>query len=429
MINHRRRGAPFYTLRLFCALALLASVSISAVGANKITGSVRNRTRAEPAAGDEVILVRLDSSMRQEARGKTDSQGAFSLNVQYSDKPYLVRVVHQSVSYDQQTSAGDTLSINVFDAAPQVRGVSGSIEILRAGTNGNLLHVSDLYEIKNESSPPLTQAGKHTFEVYLPANAKMDSVLAAGPGKVGVMITAAAVPGEPGHYTVDFPLRPGATKFAFNYDVPYDGRAAFQTRHEYPLQQFAVMFPSTMKLSSRTSAFEVLPTGNSQYQVQTAKLLKAGDGPQFELSGTGALPLLGDQAKSQVTSRSPAVLNPTGSARGRANLPSLASDHSRLQQFQSSSQPLVLDVLSALILVSCGLLILRARKTRSAPGAKPALSQTGQTQQSTTLLESLKKELFQIEVDRMRGSISGEEYASTKQALEQTLKSVADKSG
>jgi hypothetical protein len=136
-------------------------------------------------------------------------RGAFRLHVRHAGKAYLVRVVHEEVSYDQRAFAGDDLSIQVFDAAPRVARVSASIEILRAGTNGNLLHVSDMYELKNESSPPVTQTGGQTFEVYVPANAKMDSVLAAGPAKIGVLIPANPVPGEPGHYTVSFPLRPG----------------------------------------------------------------------------------------------------------------------------------------------------------------------------------------------------------------------------
>jgi hypothetical protein len=107
------------------------------------------------------------------------------------------------------------------------------------------------YEIKNESSPPLTQVGERTFEVHLQAEAKISSVLAAGPGNIGVMIFPALVPGEPGHYTVNFPLRPGETKFAFNYNLLYEGHAAFQTRHAYALQQLAVMIPTTMNFSSR----------------------------------------------------------------------------------------------------------------------------------------------------------------------------------
>src|SRR2546425_9967697 len=101
--------------------------------------------------------------MQEEGRAKTDSLGAFTLNVQHLGKPYLVRVFHQGVSYDQQASAGQALSIEVFDAAIHVQGITGTIEILRTGTVGNLLHVSDMVEIKNESSPPLTEAGGGPF--------------------------------------------------------------------------------------------------------------------------------------------------------------------------------------------------------------------------------------------------------------------------
>jgi hypothetical protein len=73
-----------------------------------------------------------------------------------------------------------------------------------------------MYEIRNESDPPMTQAGASTFDVYLAANAKIDSVLAASPSsnqdaaheKIGLMISAFPVAGEPGHYTVNLPLLP-----------------------------------------------------------------------------------------------------------------------------------------------------------------------------------------------------------------------------
>ncbi len=263
-----------------------------------------------------------------------------------------------------------SLSIEVFDAARRVRRVTGSIEILCTGTNGNLLHVSDMYEIRNESSPPLTQAGERTFEVYLPAKAKISSVLAAGPGNIGVMISAAPVSGESGHYAVSFPLRPGATKFAFNYDLPYDGHAAFQTRHAYPLQQLAVMIPPTMKFSSRSPAFEILATGNSRYQVQAANQLKAGEGPGFEVSGTGALPPLGDQAKSQARSHSPAPPSPTLPAPRRAALPSLARIDSRLKQARPASQSLLLGGMTAVLLAASALLVWRARKARNFSAAQ-----------------------------------------------------------
>jgi hypothetical protein len=350
--------------RLLSVLALLACFSTAALGADNISGSVRNESRGKPAAGDEVILLRLDNGMQEEARAKADATGAFSVEARHPDKPYLVRVVHQGVSYDQRAFDGDAVSIQVFDAAPQVPGVSGTIEVFRAGTKGNMLHVSDMVEIKNESSPPVTQAGEHTFEAYLPANATIDSVLAAGPGKISVMISAAPVPGEPGHYTVNFPLRPGATKFAFNYDLPYRGRAAFRTRHAYPLQQFAVMIPRTMKFSSHSPAFERLSTADRDYQVRAATRVNAGEGPEFEVSGAGALPALGNQAQSEARSDSPAPLNATLAAPARTAMPSLTSIDLRSKQTQPPSQWLILNGVTAVLLAACGLLVWRARKPR-----------------------------------------------------------------
>jgi hypothetical protein len=275
-----------------------------------------------------------------------------------------VRVVHEGVSYDQRAYAGDDLSIQVFDAAPRVPRVSASIEILRAGTNGNLLHVSDMYELKNESSPPVTQAGGQTFEVYVPANAKMDSVLAAGPAKIGVLIPANPVPGEPGHYTVSFPLRPGETKFAFNYDLPYEGHAVFETRLAYPLEQLAIMIPPSMRFSSRSPAFRLLPTGRSDYQVQTANQLKAGEGPGFEVSGTGALPALGDQAKSQAGTLPLTTSKPPAPDSDRPLRSSFGHVDPQLQQTYAHSQSLVLGGLTAVLLGVCALLVWRARRTR-----------------------------------------------------------------
>jgi len=42
--------------------------------------------------------------------------------------------------------------------------------------------------------------------------------------------------------------------------------------------------------------------------------------------------------------------------------------------------------------------------------------------QGATLIEALKEELFQLEADRIHGSISREEYVTTKQALDETVR-------
>ncbi len=115
---------------LICG-GLIAVCSASALAASSIKGVVRNLTRGRFAAGAEVTLFRLDQTglnqhMQEETRTKADSQGLFTLDVRYPDKLHLVRIVHQGVNYDRQASAGDDVSIDVFDAIAKVQGVTAS---------------------------------------------------------------------------------------------------------------------------------------------------------------------------------------------------------------------------------------------------------------------------------------------------------------
>ena len=460
-----RRILSFLSLsiRALVGFALLAAFSATALADSAIHGSAQNLSRGRPAVGDEVMLIRINvhngilhdrvldpaTDEETEARTKTDAQGAFTFHTRYPDKSYLVRTIHQGVAYDQPASSGDSVSIQVFDSAPRAPAISGSIEILRVGTraagNEKFLHVSDMYEIRNDSNPPLTQAGAHTFDVFLPADARIDSVLAAAPSaaessgrsagqnggqgqsqgrnqeRIGVIVSAAPVPGESGHYTVNFPLRPGATKFAFNYDLPYHGHAAFRSRHEYALQQMAIMFPPAMKFVSPSSAFQKLATGNNEYQVEAAVRLGPGDGPEFEISGNGPLPSLQTKAQTQPQSAVPANSNPTAPPAQAAPV------NSAPKPDRGPARWPWLAVTSA-ILLSCAFLVLKVSKALRARNALPGPAREiaprvhGQTEVSAGLLESLKEEMFQLESDRIRGSISSGEYASARQALDEIFK-------
>jgi hypothetical protein len=360
-------GKASWRQKITLGFGLIAGCSAAVLATNPITGVARNRTRGEFAAADQVILFRLDQGMQQEARTSTDSRGSFTLKVEHPDKLHLVRVVHQGVNYDLQATPGDAVSIDVFDAVGKVRGVRGSIEIVRAESNGNQLHVSDMVEIKNDSSPPLTQAGERTFEVCLPAQAKIDSVLAAGSGKIVVLISATPVPGEPGHYTVNFPLRPGSTTFAFNYDVPYDGHAAFRPKLVYPLQQLAVMIPPTMRFRSRSPAFQLLATGGHDYQVQATRQLRAGEGPQFEVSGTGVLPPINAGAQPKAPSQTAVVSDSVIPPPVSPGSPAPAAK-SGLAPASSPSLPWrIFGATTVIMAGGCGFLIWRTRR-RSGQG-------------------------------------------------------------
>ena len=45
--------------------------------ADSITGTVTNKTTNKPAAGDDVVLIRLQQGMQEAAHTKTDAKGQF----------------------------------------------------------------------------------------------------------------------------------------------------------------------------------------------------------------------------------------------------------------------------------------------------------------------------------------------------------------
>ena len=413
-------GTQWLGRTLVLALVLGCPRGVAGADTTQISGTVLNETRNIPAVGDRIILLRLDSGMQEEAHTTTDEHGKFRVPVDKPGNDYLVRVIHDRVAYDQRATSGDVLAIKVFDSATSVTEIGGTIEIFRAGTTANGLHVSDMYEIVNESRPPVTLRGERTFEVYLPLNARIESVLAAGPGKMGVLISARAVDNEPGHFVVDFPVRPGANKFAFNYDLPYRGRAEFQTHRRYSVQQFAVMLPRGMKFESRSGAFEVLAAGNPKYQVTATKLLEAGAGPTFKVFGSGALPPLnGAEPPQQVAPRASPSLRQAEGTRSPAGKPT-----ARPMRFWNWRQ------LSALIAIVGALLALTIRivwrrRHFETPGhEKPA--QLRRERRGSALLNALREELSRLDADRARGAISADEYTSTKLALEKTSQRAAE---
>lgn len=341
-------------------LAIVVACPTATRAADEIVGHVRNGTTGQPAASQEIVLLRLDGGASEEARTVVDNLGAFRFTAQSMGPHYLVRAIHQNVIYDQPAAPGQSISLELFDAADEVAGVSGSIEIIRIETQGEFLHVSDMYEIRNDSNPPVTLARDRTFDVFVPGEAKMDSVFAAAPGKVAELISATALPGEPGHYAVNFPLPPGATKFAFHYELPYAGREAFRTRRAYPVVQLAVMVPSSVRFSSRSRAFQRLQTGNPRYHVEAASPLAAGDGPTFEISGDGSLPPLDAETRAKAASRVESLALPN-SAAIRQTSPSMLTD-TRLPSTARFSDSLALEAIAAGLFAACAFLVWRARR-------------------------------------------------------------------
>ena len=77
-----KSSAKIAAVFVVCTLATLVS-------AETLTGTVKNGTTNQPAAGDDVVLIKLAQGMEEAARTKTDAQGRFSFNLEDSSRSAL----------------------------------------------------------------------------------------------------------------------------------------------------------------------------------------------------------------------------------------------------------------------------------------------------------------------------------------------------
>ena len=62
-------------------LAGIFFLLISVSSAETLTGTVKNGTTSKPAAGDDVVLIKLGQGMEEAGRTKTDAKGNFSFQL------------------------------------------------------------------------------------------------------------------------------------------------------------------------------------------------------------------------------------------------------------------------------------------------------------------------------------------------------------
>jgi hypothetical protein len=423
------------TAVIVIALAALLITPL-ALGA-KLTGTVKNGTSNKPAAGDDVVLLSLGQGMEEAGRTKTDAKGNFSFDLPDTSSPHLVRAIHEDVTYHRMAPPGTTsVELEVFDAAKKVENISLTADVLRVQAEQGQLEIIRLFAVNNSSSPPRTQMNDHNFEFYLPEGAKIEQSMARTSG--GQPINSAPVPqAEKNRYAFVFPLRPGETQFQVAYQLPYSGSATLDPKSLYPTEHLVVMLPKTMQFKPGAgSKFQSMQDPQqSDAVVQVATHTEVGQKLTFEVAGSGVLQSE-QEAGGGTAGTTPPAQGRDNRPGGGLGVPIDAPDP--LEKYRWA----ILGGF-ALILAGGAYVVLtrqtahagasaaglpgidvpmpevpRAAKTTTAASTPHAATQSGH---SSMLLEALKEELFQLEVEHKQGHISQAEYEKAKAALDQTL--------
>jgi hypothetical protein len=392
---------------LFSFLILCFLCQSTLVLADTITGKVFNQTTGQPAAGDDVVLLKAGDLAQDQAHTKTDAQGAFTFNNTDPKSAFVVRVLHQGVNYDHNVIGVNPVEITVFDAVPTMPGLSGTIGMVRIEPDKGGLMITEAYAIANASTPPVTQAGGPNVEISLPAKAVLDWVQVLDNGN-WIIRSALPVKGQDGHYAASVPFRPGNTFYKFSYHLPYQGSAAFHLRTSFPIQKFAISLSPSLALKPAQAGTFKSPGMVEGLQVYQTMEPVSKNVPAFTVSNSG------ETVPPPAPSRPEAAAPPPAAARRPQAAPAAAPEQPTPQQSRQEFWPILILIF---VLVAVGLFGLWRMRRNT---ARAAMLASGLKSQPSAL-DALKEELFRLESERLEGSISAEEYESAKAALTQHI--------
>ncbi|HET9410219.1 MAG TPA: hypothetical protein VFO39_23480 [Candidatus Sulfotelmatobacter sp.] len=439
--NSGLRAASLFIIAVFVLSAFSS--------AQTLTGTVKNATTGKPAAGDDVVLLKLGQGMDEAGRSKTDAKGNFSFKLDDAQSPHLVRAIHQGVTYHRMAPPGTTsVEVQVYDVGKKIEGIGVVADIMRIQAEQGRLEVLRMFAVQNNSKPPRTQMSERNLEFVVPEGAQV--LQGSALTENGQPINSAPVPetGDKTRYSFVFPLRPGTTQFQVAYQLPYTGSANIDPKSLYPLQHFVAIMPKSMQFTAApgTTYQSMNDPNQPDADVQVASGTAQGQTLAFKISGEGAL----QERREGNGSQGESAAGQTGGAQaesrpgGGLGPPIDAPDP--LQRYRWW----ILGSI-ALALAGGGVYVASRQQAavRAGAGGKarviedadadyefavPPLSRTksdgssaagsqpvARPSSSSMLLEGLKEELFQLEVEHKQGHISDHEYEKTKAALDQTL--------
>jgi hypothetical protein len=254
--------------------------------------------------------------------------------------------------------------------------------------------------------------------VAIPESAQLGGADAQGPNGQPISISPQPL-ARKGHYSLPYPLKPGETRFQVAYELPYNGEATFSPTLLHSWNHVVLVLPASITWKPKNAALfqhmEDQPGGEGN--VQVASSVKPGQDLSFRISGAGSFP--GPREATQSGAPNPRDSRPGGGLGPPIDAPDALAKY----RWVILGALAVVLAGGAYISVTRGAKPLLAVEPVSGAPAPPAqTTSTSTAANGNTLLEAMKDELFQLEIERQQGVITPEDYEKQKAALDQTLK-------
>ena len=266
------------------ALVLLAVAPILAA----VDGTIVNGTTGKPEPDTVVMLIQpTQSGMQTLGTTKSDAQGKFSFDNNDASGPRLIQAVFQGVQYNKMVPPGmpsTGVEIPVFASSNKAGTAKETQHFIVLQPGEKEMTVSEGLLYVGDPNVTYYDPVKGSVRFYVPPEAKGPISVTVNPAG-GMPIPRPALKTEvPNIYKIDYPVRPGETRFDLNYTVPTTSPMIFtdQLLHADAASNLVVPAGVTAKSDDLELAGTEPKTQASIYRIKSASF-------KVEVDGTGAL--------------------------------------------------------------------------------------------------------------------------------------------
>jgi hypothetical protein len=270
-----------------------------------VTGTVINRTTGQPQPGATVGFNNLgQNGIELIDQAKSDAQGHFTINQETRGGPHLLRTAFDGVTYNHMLPPGSpttNLTIDVYNSSKNPGSAKVSKHMLLFEPAAGQMVVNETYIYKNDGKTAWYDSDQGTLHVYAPKVTGKVTVNAAAPG--GMPIPAPVnKTAKPDVYAVDFPVKPGETRFDLTYTVPYAEGAPYQGKVLTEDGDTYLIAPNGITLQGAN-----LKDMGTEPRTQAHIYGLTGASYQIQLTGTEAAPPADAAAADQPESSGPQI--------------------------------------------------------------------------------------------------------------------------
>jgi hypothetical protein len=258
-----------------------------------VKGKVTNGTSGGVVKKATVTIIQPSAGMLELGKVET-TDGTYHFDNLGNDAPiYLLRCEYNGIMYNGQvpvTGQDQNVDIEVYEETTSWKDVDLLVPHLAATRSGNELHVEQMYEIDNNTTPPKTVTAKDgAFRMWLPSD--MDSITECYVMTGSMPLKVTPVPTSvKDMYSIDYPVRPGQTRIAISYYIPYPDKVTMNLKFVADLSHMSIFaVDSTLAVTSTAPSFvkQASVHGMSAYTIhsipanQEVALTFTGGDPNF----------------------------------------------------------------------------------------------------------------------------------------------------